>query len=98
MQKMPQLRDVATDQQNHGLEARVVIDRETASRLGVTTQAIDSTLYDAFGQRQVSVMYSGINHYHRHQDVHPKFPHSPRAPTHILVPSPNRHYIPLHPP
>src|ERR1019366_4762705 len=50
----PELRDMATDQQNHGLKADVVIDRDTASRLGIPLQAIDNTLYDAFGQRQVS--------------------------------------------
>jgi multidrug efflux pump len=95
MQKMPQLRDVATDQQNHGLEARVVIDRETASRLGVTTQAIDGTLYDAFGQRQVSVMYSGINQYHVVMEVDPKYSQSPDALKNIFVHSTNGSEVPL---
>ena len=54
----------SNDQQNSGLSSNVVIDRDTASRLGLTAQAVDSALYDAFGQRQVSVMYKSINQYH----------------------------------
>src|SRR5208282_6688006 len=57
---MPELRDVSTDQQNKGLAANLVIDRDSASRLGVTAAAIDNTLYDAFGQREVSTMYTGL--------------------------------------
>ena len=56
---MPELRDVSTDQQNQGLAANLVIDRDTASRLGITAAAIDQVLYDAFGQREVSTMYTG---------------------------------------
>jgi multidrug efflux pump len=61
---LPQIADVSSDQQNSGLSSNVIIDRDTASRLGLTAQAVDSALYDAFGQRQVSVMYKSINQYH----------------------------------
>jgi multidrug efflux pump len=61
---LPQIADVSSDQQVSGLSSNVVIDRDTASRLGLTAQAVDSALYDAFGQRQVSVMYKSINQYH----------------------------------
>ena len=64
LQALPELRDVASDQQNDGLQARLVIDRDTASRLGITPQMIDDTLYDAFGQRQVSTMFTQLNQYH----------------------------------
>ncbi len=60
---IPELEDVATDQQNRGLQAQVVIDRDTASRFGITPQMIDDTLYDAFGQRQVSIMFTQLNQY-----------------------------------
>jgi multidrug efflux pump len=62
--RLPQIADVSSDQQNSGLSSNVVIDRDTASRLGLTAQAVDSALYDAFGQRQVSTMYKSINQYH----------------------------------
>jgi multidrug efflux pump len=61
---LPEIADVSSDQQNSGLSSNVIIDRDTASRLGLTAQAVDSALYDAFGQRQVSVMYKSINQYH----------------------------------
>jgi multidrug efflux pump len=61
---LPEIADVSSDQQVSGLSSNVVIDRDTASRLGLTAQAVDSALYDAFGQRQVSVMYKSINQYH----------------------------------
>src|SRR5437660_2348967 len=64
MRGLPGLRDVNSDQQNRGLEARVEIDRDTAARLGVDTATLDSVLYDAFGQRQVSTMYRQLNQYH----------------------------------
>src|SRR5207302_4023218 len=60
----PQLLDVASNQQTGGLQADLVIDRDTASRLGITPTAIDNTLYDAFGQRQVSTIYTQLNQYH----------------------------------
>ncbi len=64
LQNVPELRDVASDQQNSGLKTFISIDRDTASRLGITTQVIDETLYDAFGQRQVSTMFTQRNQYH----------------------------------
>jgi multidrug efflux pump len=64
LSEVPEIADVSSDQQNSGLSSNVVIDRDTASRLGLTAQAVDSALYDAFGQRQVSVMYKSINQYH----------------------------------
>ena len=70
---LPQLVDVSSDQQDKGLQSTVVIDRATASRLGVTPQLIDDTLYDAFGQRQVSTMYTPLNQYHVVMEVEPQF-------------------------
>ena len=61
---VPELRDVASDQLTNGLKADLVIDRDTASRLGILPQAIDDTLYDAFGQRQVSTIFTQLNQYH----------------------------------
>src|SRR5207245_4667072 len=79
MRTLPSLRDVNTDQQNRGLEAMVAIDRDTAARLGVSPQDIDNTLYDAFGQRQVSTMYRQLNQYHVVMEVEPRFYQSPDA-------------------
>jgi multidrug efflux pump len=73
LQTVPQLRDVASDQQNNGLQANLIIDRDTASRLGILPQAIDDTLYDAFGQRQVSTMFTQLNQYHVILEVDPQF-------------------------
>ena len=74
------LRDVATDQQNRGLQASLVIDRDTASRLGILPQLIDDTLYDAFGQRQVSNIYTPLNQYHVILEVPPAYQQNPDAP------------------
>ena len=71
--KLPQLADVNSDKQNKGLQTNLVIDRVTASRMGVTPQEIDSTLYDAFGQRQVSTTYKQLNQYHVVMEVAPQF-------------------------
>ncbi len=95
MRALPELRDVNSDQQNHGLESTVVIDRDTASRLGVTPTTIDTTLYDAFGQRQVSVMYSGINQYHVVMEVDPKYSKGPDALKNIYVHSSHGTEVPL---
>jgi hydrophobe/amphiphile efflux-1 (HAE1) family protein len=95
MRKMPQLRDVSTDQQESGLEARLVIDRDTASRLGVTATAIDNVLYDAFGQRQVSTMYTTLNQYYVVLEVDPKFQRDPDALQGIYVRSSNGTNVPL---
>ena len=80
-----QLRDVATDQQNGGLRADLVIDRDTASRLGILPQAIDDTLYDAFGQRQVSTMFTQLNQYHVVLEVDPQFQQNPDSLKSIYV-------------
>ena len=87
LQTLPELRNVASDEQNNGLEAHLVIDRDTASRLGVTTQAIDDTLYDAFGQRQVSTMFTQLNQYHVILEVDPQFRNNPDALLSIYVPA-----------
>jgi multidrug efflux pump len=73
LQKVPQLTDVNSDQQNQGLETDITIDRETAARLGITVAQIDNTLYDAFGQRQVSTIYNARNQYHVIMEVAPKY-------------------------
>ena len=77
MQKLPELRDVASDQQNGGLRAKVVFDRSTAYRLGISPSAIDQTLYDAFGQRLVSTIFTQLNQYHVVLEVKPGFQKSP---------------------
>jgi multidrug efflux pump len=73
LQRVPQLADVNSDQQNRGLETDVTIDRDTAARLGITVAQIDNTLYDAFGQRQVSTIYNARNQYHVVMEVAPKY-------------------------
>jgi multidrug efflux pump len=73
----PAVSDVATDLQNEGLEARLVIDRDSASRLGITPQLIDDTLYDAFGQRQISILFTQLNQYRVVLEVQPEFRGSP---------------------
>src|SRR4029077_8820143 len=73
LQRVPQLADVNSDQQNRGLETDVTIDRDTAARLGITVAQIDNTLYDAFGQRQVSTIYNARNQYHVIMEVDPKY-------------------------
>ncbi len=95
MRTLASLRDVNSDQQNRGLEARVVVDRDTASRLGVSTQAIDTALYQAFGQAQVSTMYRPLNQYHVVMEVEPRFYQSPDALENIYVPGGNGTQVPL---
>jgi multidrug efflux pump len=77
LQQIPELRDVATDQQNNGLASELVIDRITASRLGITPSVIDQTLYDGFGQRQVSTLYTQLNQYHLILETLPEFQKNP---------------------
>jgi multidrug efflux pump len=77
MQKLPELSDVASDQQILGLAAKLVVDRSTASRLGITASTIDQTLYDAFGQRDVSTMFTQLNQYHVVLEVKPEFDNGP---------------------
>ena len=95
MRTLPQLRDVSSDQQDQGLEARLVIDRDTASRLGVTPQMIDNTLYDAFGQRQVSTMYTPLNQYHVVMEVALEYQRDPDALKNIYVKSSTGVQVPL---
>jgi multidrug efflux pump len=77
MKQLPQLADVATDQQTGGLAVSLVIDRVTASRLGIAPSTIDSTLYDAYGQRQISTMYTQLNQYHVILEAAPSSQQSP---------------------
>jgi multidrug efflux pump len=85
MRAMPELRDVSTDQQNQGLATNLIIDRDTASRLGITASAIDQVLYDAFGQREVSTMYTSLNQYFVVMEVDPKYQLSPDALNGIFI-------------
>jgi multidrug efflux pump len=93
--KIPDLRDVNSDQQMHGLESAIVIDRDTAGRLGVDVLDIDNTLSDAFGQRQVSNIYKGINQYHVVLEVAPEFQPGPEALKSVYVPSSSGKLVPL---
>ena len=95
MQKTPIFADVNSDQQNNGLQASLVYDRATAARLGITAQMIDATLYDAFGQRQVSTMYAALNQYHVVMDVDPKYWQSPAGLDAIYLRSTNGLVVPL---
>jgi multidrug efflux pump len=95
LRTLPALRDVATDQQNSGLQTTLVIDRDTASRLGIGMQAIDDTLYDAFGQRLVSTMFTQLNQYHVVLEVGSEFRRDPSALTNIYVRSSTGTEVPL---
>src|SRR6516162_8126228 len=79
------LADVSSDQQQRGLESDLIIDRPTASRLGITPAQIDNTLYDAFGQRQVSVIYSAINQYHVVMEIDPRYTQYPASLADVYV-------------
>jgi multidrug efflux pump len=94
-QNIKGLTDLSTDQQNHGLSAGLQIDRPTASRLGVNPQNLDDTLYDAFGQRQVSIMYTPLNQYHVVMEVEPQFWQSPNGLRYIYVGAANATQVPL---
>ena len=95
MQQLPELRDIATDQQNKGLEANLTIDRDTASRLGVSPLAIDNTLSDAFGQRQVSTTYQQLNQYHIVMEVAHTYQDEPTDLSKIYVKSTTGAEVPL---
>src|SRR2546425_132877 len=95
LRTLPELRDVASDQLVGGLQVSVVIDRDTASRLGIQPQAIDDTLYDAFGQRQVSTIFTQLNQYHVILEVAPRFQDNPEALKAIYVKSANGTQVPL---
>jgi multidrug efflux pump len=95
LRAMPQLADVNIDQQDRGLEAYLAIDRDTAARLGVSAQAIDEALYDAFGQRPVSTMYKELNQYHVVLEVAPQYWQSPETLKDIYVRSSSGAQVPL---
>ena len=95
MQALPELRDVATDQQVHGSQEMLVIDRVTASRLGITPAAIDNALYDAFGQRQISTMFTQLNQYHVILEALPDFQRNPAKLNDIYVTSSSGTAVPL---
>jgi multidrug efflux pump len=95
LKTVPIILDANSDQQIHGLESELVIDRETASRLGVNPQAVDNTLYAAFGQEQVSTMYTGINQYHVVMELKPEYQQSPAALNSLYVPSSSGVPVPL---
>ncbi len=90
-----QLTDVSSDQQNSGLAANLVIDRKTASRLGISPQLIDDTLYDAFGQRLVSTMYTQLNQYYVVEEVAPQFWQNPDSLSEIYVRTSSGQEVPL---
>ncbi len=95
LSSVPEIADVSSDQQNSGLSSNVVIDRDTASRLGLTAQAVDAALYDAFGQRQVSVMYKAINQYHVILALQQQWWSSPDFLNTIYVQTPKGTDVPL---
>jgi multidrug efflux pump len=95
MQGLPELRDVATDQQTEGAQATLVIDRATASRLGITPTAIDNALYDAFGQRQISTLFTQLNQYHVILEALPDFQKNPSKLNDIYVLSTSGSAVPL---
>ena len=95
IEHLPQLKDVASDQQSQGLRTQLVIDRDTASRLGVSPLTIDATLSDAFGQRQVSTTYETLNQYHVVMEVAQKFQQDPDALKNLYVKSTTGAMVPL---
>ena len=95
LRTLPELRDQNSDQQDKGLQAKLVIDRDTASRLGITPQTLDNALYDAFGQRQVSTMYRALNQYHVVMEVAPQFQQTPEALQNIYLRSTAGTPVPL---
>jgi hydrophobe/amphiphile efflux-1 (HAE1) family protein len=92
---LPQLRDVATDQQTTGLQLQLQIDRDTAGRLGIQPQAIDDVLYDAFGQRQIATWYTQLNQYRVVLEVPPELQRGPDALSHLYVRSQDGGMVPL---
>jgi multidrug efflux pump len=85
LKKLPQLEDVATDQQLGGLAVYLAIDRVTASRLGIAPSTIDNTMYDAFGQRQINTMYTQVNQYHVILEAQPQFQLDPNMLNHLFI-------------
>jgi len=92
---LPGLVDVNSDEQDSGLAAPFTVDRDTASRLGITAQAVDNALYDAFGQREVSTMYTPLNQYYVVMEVEPKFWQSPEGRKYVYVQGTNNSQVPL---
>jgi len=95
LKTLTEIADVNTDQQDKGLESTLVVDRRTAARFGITQQNIDDTLYDAFGQRQVSTMYTQLNQYHVVLEVDQQFWQNPDGLRYIYVEGPNGQQVPL---
>jgi multidrug efflux pump len=95
LRTLPELRDQNSDQQDKGLQAKLAIDRDTASRMGITPQTLDNALYDAFGQRQVSTMYRPLNQYHVVMEVAPQFQQTPEALQNIYLKSTTGTPVPL---
>jgi len=95
LRALPQLVDLSSDQQDRGRQSSLVIDRATASRLGITPQLIDDTLNDAFGQRQVAILYSPLNQYHVVMEVEPRFWQRPETLQDIYLPSSKGGMVPL---
>ncbi len=95
LKRIPIIADVNSDQQNRGLQSMVVYDRKTAARFGISSQLLDNVLYDAFGQRQVSTMYTSLNQYHVVMEAAPQYWQSPLSLRDIYVMSPNGTEVPL---
>jgi multidrug efflux pump len=95
MKHLPGFMTVNSDQQNEGLQAHLTYDRDTAARLGITPQQIDQTLYQAFGQAQVSVMYTSLNQYHVVMEVAPQFWQGPQGLSYVYIKTKNAGEVPL---
>jgi multidrug efflux pump len=95
LRTLPELRDQNSDQQDKGLQAKLIIDRDTASRMGINPTTLDNALYDAFGQRQVSTMYRPLNQYHVVMEVAPQFQQTPEALQNIYLRSTTGAPVPL---
>ncbi len=95
LKTIPLIADVSSDQQNRGLQAMIQYDRATAARFGITPQVIDTTLYDAFGQRPVSTMYTSLNQYHVVMEASPEFWQNPLFLRQIYVNSPSGEQVPM---
>jgi hydrophobe/amphiphile efflux-1 (HAE1) family protein len=95
LKTLPELRDVATDQQTNALELRVEVDRDSASRLGITAQAVDDALYDAFGQRQVATTFTQVNQYRVVLEMKPELAQHPDVLSSVYVPTPSGGQVPL---
>ena len=95
LKELPELADVASDLQTNGLETAMVFDRETASRVGITAQSLDATLYDAYGQRQVSTLFTQLNQYHVILEVQPEFAVNPQNLHNLFINTTTGRAVPL---